>query len=86
MRRRDPEQLTNFRGLYVDELVVNLDSAPAGWPATVTTMQSALLKTLPKSKFHPVPQSWQELAGYSLQRKMEACAKVWRQWVHNLVS
>ena len=42
MRRRDPEQLTNVRGLYVDELVVNLDSAPAGWPATVTTMQSAL--------------------------------------------
>ena len=86
MRRRDPEQLTNVRGLYVDELAVNLDSAPAGWPATVTAMQSALLKTLPKSKFHPVPQSWQELAGYSLQRKIEACAKVRRQWAKDPTS
>ena len=79
MRRKDLDSLmTSARGPYNDELVSLLEQAPDGWEGTVTSMQSALLKTLPEKGYNPVPQSWQEIGGQALRQCMKACAKARR--------
>ena len=68
MRRKDLDSLmTSARGAYNDELVTLLEQALKGWEGTVTSMQSALLKTLPEKGYNPVPQSWQKIEGQALR-------------------
>ena len=79
MRRKDLDSLmTSAWRTYKDELVTLLEQAPDGWEGTVTSMQSALLKTLPEKGYNPVPQGWQEIGGQALRQCMKACAKAHR--------